>query len=435
MLTGPIARIICLSDTTHCLQVSCFICPTHSLDNFMKNVCLRGSHVRIAGDPRVFDWDQDYFSSTIDYVWTVVKFVTNHHKPLAIYRECADCLPRKPVGGTELVKFCETRFASRILMCARYVNCIPILEKLVIDTRYTDWVMRQTSETKAKADSIKGIIRDESTLTAAKTLVEVLGPVVKLLRITDTKAGSTLGKVYASMLQLDEYFRKPIKGLDIIQDNDDLLDELGLFRPRLHAIFMARWEYFHVPIMTVAYRLEPEYCRRKFSSDEQADVRAIFLKMATPEHTVADILCDYAEYEDALSMGTDLLNEEVAFSPKAQKMASYRWAKTYLAKWPHLMYVAVRVLALSCSATGCEDSWSVEGWIHNKKRNRLGQKMVERLVRTHTNLILEGKIELFEDECGVPVLPWDLEMVPLEQEDSDSDEESAPQRHSKQRVP
>jgi hypothetical protein len=120
--------------------------------------------------------------------------------------------------------------------------------------------------------------------------------------------------------------------------------------------------------MTASYRFEPECCRRKFSRDEQADVRAIFGKMATREHSLADILSDYADYEDVLSMGTDKLNDEVAFSPKARKMAAHRWAKTYLAKWPHLMYVAVRLLALSCSATGCEGSWSVEGWMHSKKQ-------------------------------------------------------------------
>jgi hypothetical protein len=70
----------------------------------------------------------------------------------------------------------------------------------------------------------------------------VVAPVVKLLRITDTKAGSTLGKVFECMLRLDEYLREPIKGLDDIDSNDDLQEELAEFRPRLHAIFMARWE-------------------------------------------------------------------------------------------------------------------------------------------------------------------------------------------------
>jgi hypothetical protein len=75
-------------------------------------------------------------------------------------------------------------------------------------------------------------------------------------------------------------------------------------------------------------------------------------------------------------------------------------------------------------------SWSIEGWIHSNRRNRLGQKLVERLVRTHTNLKLEQRLEMYE----VGLLPWDIEMTveePLSDDDdgpphrvSDSESES-----------
>jgi hypothetical protein len=32
--------------------------------------------------------------------------------------------------------------------------------------------------------------------------------------------------------------------------------------------------------------------------------------------------------------------------------------------------------------------WSIEGWIHNKRRHRLAQPNVERAVRAHGNLVL-----------------------------------------------
>eukprot|EP00967_Tisochrysis_lutea_P046555 scaffold56570_cov34-Tisochrysis_lutea.AAC.1 len=62
---------------------------------------------------------------------------------------------------------------------------------------------------------------------------------------------------------------------------------------------------------------------------------------------------------------------------------------------------------MHCSASGCEHSWflvswSVEGWIHSKKRNRLGQKTVERLVRAHTNLLLDESLAEWE----ASTLPW-----------------------------
>ena len=36
--------------------------------------------------------------------------------------------------------------------------------------------------------------------------------------------------------------------------------------------------------------------------------------------------------------------------------------------------------------------WSIEGWIHNKCRNRLAQPNVERAVRVHGNLVLRKAI-------------------------------------------
>ena len=77
----------------------------------------------------------------------------------------------------------------------------------------------------------------------------------------------------------------------------------------------------------------------------------------------------------------------------------------------------VMPFSLACSASACEHSWSIEGWIHSKKRNRLGQKNVERLVRAHTNLILEAVLEDWEAN----VLPWEVEMVVEEPECEDSD--------------
>ena len=60
-----------------------------------------------------------------------------------------------------------------------------------------------------------------------------------------------------------------------------------------------------------------------------------------------------------------------------------------------------------CSASSCEHSWSIEGWIHSKSRNRLGQELVERLLRAHTNLVLRESLNAVLHH----LLPWDIEFV------------------------
>jgi len=110
-------------------------------------------------------------------------------------------------------------------------------------------------------------------------------------------------------------------------------------------------------------------------------------------------------------------NDEEAFSPSACSMAPFEWARAYLYKWKGLQWVAMRLSALSCSASGCEHSWSIEGWIHSPKRNRLGQTNVERLVRMHTNLLLSGKL----DEWSANSLPWEIELL-IEEPEKETEE-------------
>jgi hypothetical protein len=81
------------------------------------------------------------------------------------------------------------------------------------------------------------------------------------------------------------------------------------------------------------------------------------------------------------------------------------------------MWLTLKVVLLSCSASAGEHRWSIEGWIHSNRSNRLSQKLVECLVRTHTNLKLEQRLEMYEDG----LIPWDIEMT-VEEAVSDDDD-------------
>ena len=82
------------------------------------------------------------------------------------------------------------------------------------------------------------------------------------------------------------------------------------------------------------------------------------------------------------------------------KIDIHVWIKTFLKPWSDLMSLALKVVLLTCSASACELSWSIQGWIQSKRRSRLGQDLVERLVRTHTNLQIEHRLELYADGNG-----------------------------------
>jgi hypothetical protein len=70
--------------------------------------------------------------------------------------------------------------------------------------------------------------------------------------------------------------------------------------------------------------------------------------------------------------------------------------KTFFKIWTELMWVSLKVVFLSCSVSAYEHRWSIEDSIHSKRRNRIGKELLEHLVRTHANLKLEQRLEVYE---------------------------------------
>jgi hypothetical protein len=80
---------------------------------------------------------------------------------------------------------------------------------------------------------------------------------------------------------------------------------------------------------------------------------------------------------------------------------------TGLPIFKELVWFSYKVSGVMCSASVCEQCWSIEGWIHSKRRNKLHQNLIEKLVRTHTNLVLRESL----DDTLHHLLPWDIDLV------------------------
>nr|KAJ0216234.1 hypothetical protein LSAT_V11C300119380 [Lactuca sativa] len=72
-----------------------------------------------------------------------------------------------------------------------------------------------------------------------------------------------------------------------------------------------------------------------------------------------------------------------------------KWWSSYGDECLELQHLAIRVLSLTCSATGCEKNWSTFDHIHSKKRNRLerkrekkeGRPMIQYVCRTWSRMM------------------------------------------------
>jgi len=65
------------------------------------------------------------------------------------------------------------------------------------------------------------------------------------------------------------------------------------------------------------------------------------------------------------------------------------WWESYEGEGKELQKVAMKILSLTCSATGCERNWSTFDQVHTKRINRLEQQRLNALVYVKYNLQLE----------------------------------------------
>ncbi len=98
---------------------------------------------------------------------------------------------------------------------------------------------------------------------------------------------------------------------------------------------------------------------------------------------------------------------------------------TGLPLFSELVWFTYKVSGVMCWTSPCEHCWSIEGWIHSQRRNRLDQnliqKLVEKLVRAHTDLVLRESL----DDTLRDLLPWDIELVIDEPVDEKEEEPEA----------
>jgi hypothetical protein len=105
------------------------------------------------------------------------------------------------------------------------------------------------------------------------------------------------------------------------------------------------------------------------------------------------------------------------FTPEMMNLAQATWIETFvegvtdkstgLPIFKELTWFTYKASGVMCTGCVCEYCWSIEGWIHSKRRNKIYQKLVEKLVRAHTNLVLRESL----DDVLHHLLPWDIDLV------------------------
>ncbi|WOL06774.1 hypothetical protein Cni_G15508 [Canna indica] len=228
------------------------------------------------------------------------------------------------------------------------------------DTFMRPWIEQSSYASKVEAKVVEDIILVEKKFwNALKYCLNCVTPLVKVLRLGDGDSKPAMGYIYEAMDRAKEQIAKR-------------LDNVEKRYKKIWEIIDKRWNYqLHRPLHASAYFLNPKF---HYDPNFNADIE---VKMGLYKTL------------DRLSL----------------------WWNSYGEECKELQSLAIRVLSLTCSATGCERNWSVFDQIHSKRRNRLEQQRLNALVFVKYNLQLESRQKLREAKGDTydPICLSDLE--------------------------
>ncbi|RVW74230.1 hypothetical protein CK203_055979 [Vitis vinifera] len=211
-----------------------------------------------------------------------------------------------------------------------------------------------------------------SSTWAKKTTV----PLVSVLREVDSEERPAMGYIYELMDSAKEKIAFNCGGME---------RKYGPIWRKIDA----RWTpQLHRPLHAAGYYLNPQLrYGDKFSNVDEVR-KGLFECMDRmldyQERLKADIQLD--SYDQAMGE----FGSRIAIDSRTLRSPTSWWMR-FGGSTPELQKFAIRVLSLTCSASGCERNWSTFESIHTKKRNRLEHQRLNALVYVRYNTRLRER--------------------------------------------
>ncbi|KAL6546889.1 hypothetical protein OROMI_022610 [Orobanche minor] len=285
------------------------------------------------------------FEEAIENAKKVVKFIYGHGTILA--------LMRKHTNDKELLRPAVTRFATAFLTLQSMYK-----QKRALEVMFSsdEWVTSaQAKKTEGKVAK-RIVVNDPNFWPYVAFCVKFVVPLVSVLREVDSEERPAMGYIYELM---------------------DRAKETIKWTPQLHH-----------PLHVAGYYLNPQL-RYEVGFSNCSEVKeglyaCMDRMLSNDDRLAADIQLD--NYDNAQG------DFGCPMAIRSRKLRSPgKWWERFGSKTPELTSFAIRVLSLTCSASGCERNWSTFESIHNKKRNRLEHKRLNALVYVKYNLRLRER--------------------------------------------
>jgi hypothetical protein len=165
------------------------ICAAHSIDLLLEDFAKPKAQGPVVAGYARFNFDTSFTRTTLEHNREIVKFITNHSKPLSIYRSMVEETPReqRPRGGTELLKPGDTRFATEFIASERVLNCRLLLEQTVVSVEFNAWLGKQKTSVRDLGSSCKDLVLSVAHWNSTSAIVRATNPLYSMLRFCDSK--------------------------------------------------------------------------------------------------------------------------------------------------------------------------------------------------------------------------------------------------------
>ncbi|CAL5384210.1 unnamed protein product [Camellia sinensis] len=304
------------------------------------------------------------FKDTIIKAKEIAVYIYRHAWVLDLFR--------KFTKNRELTRPAVTRFATAFLTLKSFQD-----RKLQLRAMFAseEWA-RSSYSTSVNAKKAQGtILGDARFWKAIKYCLKCVLPLVKILRLVDGDAKPAMGFIYEAMDRAKE----------------EIASNLNHVRGRYKCIWEiidTRWDLqLHRPLHAAAYYLNPMF---HYQENFNADTEVKIGLFKTIERMYPDIE-DRVKVDEQLEKfkkAEGMFGMSMAILTRKKKQPALWW-ESYEEECKELQKLAIRVLSLTCSATGCERNWSTFDHVHSKKRNRLEQQRLNALVFVKYNIQLE----------------------------------------------
>ncbi|CAN1340723.1 hypothetical protein LINPERPRIM_LOCUS38942 [Linum perenne] len=250
--------------------------------------------------------------------------------------------------GGELIRPALTRFATAYLT----LGCLS---------------EHNTFSSTREGKRIQGIALDSRFWTSVLTCLRAAMPLLKVLRLVDSDESPAMPFLYLELNQAMEKIKSNFSNIE------------KRYKPVLN-IIENRWnDQMSRPLHYAAYWLNPKvHFSANFNDTEKK------LKLGLSD-CVERLSKDRDESLTIMQQLDTFHHARGMFSSYGSMKLLDRkhpadWWSSFGDDVPELQKFAIRILSLTCSASGCERNWSVFERVHSIKRNRLLQKKMNDIV-------------------------------------------------------